>query len=764
MGVLRIRACHIIAACIAVLFSSAMAQPSGTIPSAEDINDLAEAQRLTTQNFMRESLELRLRYEFGGKFFTTDEQEALHGLARRAGEKLHEIAQKQQNLGRRIEDYEGDDWEAIYGSTGLWRKFKTDQYVTSLSECEVGYYIALSAPRPQQNETLHRLIDRIDSAARTYDSAYVRFLKAKTLALLSRTEPALGPKAKEQFDALMQRSDLDDLTAIRMEIERIKLLGPATSDQLDQLADTIAHGSCSNDMELVLSLTFLQRRYKPEALEKTVAEYPTIEDFLGACILSELADTMAKEPSSPQQISTLEAELAAQAALKRNTQQYTRLLNQLANVHKHQTSLVLYVTAAAAVDSSPARAVELLVKAGRLQYANKSKRLNIEAAEIARQAAQLAYNFFAQDRQHCPLALDALASYASIAGENIDEELEYLYAVVLNSCGRTQQSKELLTRISERPAGRWRNRARLDLITTAVREQPQQKNEQSGKMLEQLSTLIADCNTQNESDSNVRNEALKIYCELLLGSQDDASAQKVLNCITAADTSRDPNLNVLKAKALMRMGRLNESAEYLVKVCRADDRRHVSEAGELLSEIIEQIDLLQEQQKHSQQFMKNCTTIARYCEEVALSTYGLMPLSQARLYLAEISVFAADKDQQRLSESGKLLDVLASHGLADNVDLLRCRARLLTKQGKFGNAAELWAKIAEIRKDEPAPPHQRSWKWWRAKYYELYCLSKQPQTNKQSLLHTVEVLENSFAGAPPLWAEKLESLKKKLQV
>jgi hypothetical protein len=141
-----------------------------------------------------------------------------------------------------------------------------------------------------------------------------------------------------------------------------------------------------------------------------------------------------------------------------------------------------------------------------------------------------------------------------------------------------------------------------------------------------------------------------------------------------------------------------------------------------------------------------------------------MPVSHARLYLAEISVFAANKDQQRLSESGKLLDVLASQGLADNVDLLRCRARLLTQQNNFAEAAELWAKIAEIRKDEPAPPHQRSWKWWRAKYYELYCLSKQPQTNKQSLLHTIEVLENSFAGAPPLWAEKLKSLKENLEI
>jgi tetratricopeptide (TPR) repeat protein len=207
------------------------------------------------------------------------------------------------------------------------------------------------------------------------------------------------------------------------------------------------------------------------------------------------------------------------------------------------------------------------------------------------------------------------------------------------------------------------------------------------------------------------------------------------------------------------MGRLNESAEYLIKVCRAGDQRYVLEAEELLSEIVEQIDLLREQKEDSQQFMKNCTTIARYCEATALSTYGLMPISTARLYLAEISLLAANEDHESLSEANRLLDVLAREGLRDNVDYLRCRARLLTKQGKFDKAAELWAKIAEIRRGDPAPPHQRSWKWWRAKFYELHCWSRRPQTDKESLLHTIEVLENSFSDIPPFWAEKLSSLR-----
>jgi len=39
------------------------------------------------------------------------------------------------------------------------------------------------------------------------------------------------------------------------------------------------------------------------------------------------------------------------------------------------------------------------------------------------------------------------------------------------------------------------------------------------------------------------------------------------------------------------------------------------------------------------------------------------------------------------------------------------------------------------------------------------CLAKIPRPHKKDILHTIEVLENSFADIPPLWAEKLNSLK-----
>ncbi|GAI12323.1 unnamed protein product, partial [marine sediment metagenome] len=124
---------------------------------------------------------------------------------------------------------------------------------------------------------------------------------------------------------------------------------------------------------------------------------------------------------------------------------------------------------------------------------------------------------------------------------------------------------------------------------------------------------------------------------------------------------------------------------------------------------------------------------------------------------------AADKNKENLLEANKLLNNLAADARDDNVDLLRCRARLFCKQAKFDKAARLWAKIAKIQKNKLTVANQQSWKWWRAKFYELHCWSKCPQAKKKEVLHTIEVLENSFTDIPPLWAEKLSSLKQEIK-
>jgi hypothetical protein len=216
----------IITALCVVFFSLLLPTSSANaIPTAEDINSLAETARLTADTFMRESFQLRMQYEFTGQFLTRNDKENLHTLAKKATDRLLAIAESQRKLKQQIEDYQGDDWDNRYGSTGLWRKLSRDLYVTTLSKCEIDFYLALSSQQLQRNKISQDILAQIDSLHQIHTIAYSQFLKAKTLALLARTDPAYKPLAKKEFDVLSVRSDMRHSTVFRITIERIKLLG-----------------------------------------------------------------------------------------------------------------------------------------------------------------------------------------------------------------------------------------------------------------------------------------------------------------------------------------------------------------------------------------------------------------------------------------------------------------------------------------------------------------------------------------------------------
>ena len=159
--------------------------------------------------------------------------------------------------------------------------------------------------------------------------------------------------------------------------------------------------------------------------------------------------------------------------------------------------------------------------------------------------------------------------------------------------------------------------------------------------------------------------------------------------------------------------------------------------------------------------MKNSRTIARYYLNISQSTFGLVPVSRARVYLAEILLMAESKDRQNLLQAAKLLGEIPAGGIERDVDFLRCRARLLSEQGKYKEAAALWVQVAKIRKSQTLSTNTRTWQWWRAKFYELDCCLRAPQASKEIVLHAIEVLESSYTDIPALWAEKLNLLKEK---
>ncbi|MHC4737632.1 MAG: hypothetical protein ACYS9Y_01880, partial [Planctomycetota bacterium] len=445
-----------------LLFSSIS---SGDVPpDAKEIKRLAGMARQTIGSFMQQSFELRMGYELNDKFLKPKDKSNLRQNARTTIGHLQAIAQDQQNLKKKIEDYQGADWDERYGQTGLWRKLSTDLYLTNLNKCEIDYYLALSSDQPEKNSILKDILAKIDSAKQPYALSHRKLLRGKVLALLARTEPTYKAEAIKQLDTFKVLSD--SLLSFSAAIEKIKLTGAEDPNQLETLVKTLTQNYHQRNLELILSAAFLQRRYAPREFEKTVKMLPIIENIVGSLLLSALS----LQQQDLEQTSVFEAELVVRTSLRSEGKDYIELLERLSSTEKLKTPLILYISAAKTAESKPAKAVGFLIEASKIQKIQKDPGLKMSADKISEQAAKLAYNQFAQDSGHCSITLKAFENYFSIAGKKIDEEAEYLYSEILDNCGETEKAKELLEKIAKRPEGNWRNRARFGLTVKAIQQ------------------------------------------------------------------------------------------------------------------------------------------------------------------------------------------------------------------------------------------------------------------------------------------------------
>ncbi|MFC1675613.1 hypothetical protein ACFL3G_00960 [Planctomycetota bacterium] len=599
-----------------------LSNPADGIVTVDDVNSLRQRAGQTCNDFYADSFKLRMKYEFNQQLLTTKEKKQLLDSSKQASEQLVQIIEKQKNLKDQIEDYYGDDWDQKYGLTGLWRKLTQDVYLSTLSKCRIDLYIAAVSTK-KQKLLLQNILTQIDSTSQRYDSAYLQLLKAKVSVMLGEEKP----------------------------------------EKLYTLTKELVSNNSEQDIELILSLAILQRRYEPADFEKTLRQCHRIEPFLASLILEELSGNF-------EQTTVLDAELAAMAAWKQQTQNHKKLLKYLSQKERLQTPLILYVTAASLGDSSPSDSVNLLIRAGQLQQQRKSDRLNLAPETIAQQAAQLASSYYSKDQINWASASKAFENYYTIDGKNADKDLgQLLYFAFGNS---NNENKKLAELIAKKTNGQWRNTARVELKKIAF-----------------------------ETSQHKDNENLP---------------HKVNEAITCMLTVIEPN-----------------------------NCRYADFAIELLSVVFDKIEMTELSAVDFNQLMGNYKKLARICYDCS----GDQGRFELGLFLAESSLLSTIEITELL-DIDKLLDELAKND-SQSIDLLRCRARLLTAQGKYKKAADSWMRVCRIR-------NKQSWKWWRAKFYELDCLSKSSPGQADTVLHAIEVLQATFADIPSLWAEKLGQL------
>jgi len=653
----------------------------------EDVNNLADHTKRVIDTFYRDSFLPRMQYEYSGEFISSEHREKLKETAEGASNRLSQILSKQEVLKKQIEEYEGEDWDELYGKTGLWRKLSWDIYTTKLARCRNDYFVALALEGTAQTDLLKQLVEKTEMIDSDFNTADSKMLKAKVYAALSKKEPDYRELAFKELELFMIFSDVEH--PVSAAIIKLNMMDDIDSEQINMLINILSQNRDKRYLELVLSVAFLQRRHNPKGLDKILELFPEIESLISTLSLNDLSVQYQQNRLSLdelQQKSILEIELAAQTAWEAGAKEYRNLFEHILKVDKFYTPLVTYAAAASVVDSSPSYAVALLMKAADLQERTSSTRLPISAPDIAEQGARLAFTIFTEDVNYCEIAIEAFINCFERVDDSLDEELKYQYAVLLRECGRAEEGKKLLMEIADGKQSQWRDKAVIELAVDAIREKKYQTIEQQEELLSQVIVVL-----NKEQSEN--------FCDY---------------------------------------------AEYVLILL------------EFITEHLEEVEI---QVKDFSLFLSHLLGCAEFC-------YGCLEDSEkysAGLLWGELLAFTSSTQTEKFYELERFLHSEAVNAQAGELDELRYMARMSMAKGLFSESAKKWARICTIRKDDAPLEDQKSWKWWRAKYYELYCCLHIAEFDKNDLMHTIDILEAAYSDIPHLWAEKLNSLKNQSQ-
>jgi len=737
------------------------------LPSGDDISAQEKGSLRRFERFNRESIEPRLAWEYRDCFFDPKDAEKLSELAKQAGLDLEKIYLAQEVMRKRIEDYEGDDWERLYGQTGLWRKVCVDAQRTRLMKAQVDYYAALTAEPEKKRQILQDVIDVCKLSEPAFRLT-AGLLKARALGLMARGERVFKEKAIAELESILSAKDLTDEARFAAELEKIKTAQNPEAGQTEDLAGRFRRSKCADDFELNLKLAFLALRFSETGLlGHLIAGWPEAEGFVGSVILSRIAQRLAgRTAGAPDgenlsDITVFEVELAAGAAGEKQAEKHEEILSQLCKIERFQTPLLFYVTAETLSESAPVEAVEYYRLSALAQHKQKSKNLELEAVEIAEKGVQLAHRVYYERPAERQIALNMAGFYCALAGDGVDETIQYIYSCWLSDEGQSSKANELLEQIA-RGTGKYASQARLDLIVQALKEDPNDLQLRY-EMTKKLKSLIDSPDFQAEHDRTVKAEAVDLYCQFLLENDDKTSAQEVLRLIEGTEGMSIQRSHILRAAALKKLGRFWAAVNELLTAAKFDNCEYAIEGLDVLRAILG--NRIDEDTSYMSDFMlyiDACDRLAEHCLVCAQPGWQV----QAGLIRAEVAILcprknlAGEDNNENLDKAERILSKLSAPRLDTDIDTdidwLRCRARFLMAKNQFSDAARAWGQVRAANKSQTG---KKSWKWWRAKFYEIQCWSRVSDTTDTDVAHAVEVLQNSCTDIPPFWARKFQALK-----
>jgi hypothetical protein len=415
------------------------------VPASTDIDRLAQDAAATWSNFARDTSAERLQFELLGSFIDTAAAGKLATVSQSAAGKFADIAAREDAMRASIEDYQGQDWEARYGSTGLWRRLKAEICRAGMLKCEAVYWQAAATSGMTQARLLDSASREMADLVKDSPSRQMRFLQAR---ILCQTNTKSGQERRSGLAILDELCDSADRDALYLpaRFERYTQNNLRDAAELNELWSAIKAAQ-STDQELWMRVGFAGWRQGQKGwLKDVVAKWPTSRDLLSRCVLAEVKRRF--DSSDFRWVGEYEAALAADAAAV-HPDAYADVIAALAR--EYRSGSVLRAMGLSLVKTEPLKAATLLSgAAARLE--------GDDAIQVAGQAAHLAYDEFRKDRSCCKEAAPVIAHYVTLA-PSPEPEMVYCHYLTTFECGDANEAGRILETLAHGPAGEFQKKA-----------------------------------------------------------------------------------------------------------------------------------------------------------------------------------------------------------------------------------------------------------------------------------------------------------------
>lgn len=359
-------------------------------------------------------------------------------------------------------------------------------------------------------------------------------------------------------------------------------------------------------------------------------------------------------------------------------------------------------------------------------------------------------------------SLAALFQRKIAAKEDFEWAIEY--AFLQEGAGRRQaleqlqqawpQAREFITALRKEQETEWFNKSVRPALeekmqTFAARAARTQDPNEREQFEQQWIQWIRSLDKQTPSIAALRKEAAAGYVHYLFTQPDRRNVEKIVQFLQGEVEEGEPILGYLYVQALTLKDSYGQAAAVLSGI--PPDCRNSAFDLYVLEGFTERL----EEFAASSNKTLEPLVMERAAYLAACAGLSEQDRRRAQLLWAEMAARLPQVSPDLEEKLDRFLQERQASGLEP---VIRCRAFRRMQQGRWAEAARDWQTVRSAFEPQNRTEKSRSWHWWRAKYYELFCCAKSADVSREDVKHAVRILQTLYAPPPGIWQERLKAL------